>query len=74
MAMIYFSGGTSAEVTNVRGEDPVKFDIPPQSITAFHEAFNRNEMARFSKNGPKHIITRMSMVDGEAVPQIRRGR
>nr|WP_111298646.1 hypothetical protein [Paracoccus saliphilus] len=74
MTTVYFSGGTTAQITNVRGEDPVRFDIPAASVGTFHEAFSRAETLKFSGNGPLYLLKRMSMVDGEAVLQMRRRR
>ncbi|MEQ3642847.1 MAG: hypothetical protein ABNH17_07400 [Paracoccus sp. (in: a-proteobacteria)] len=74
MTTVYFSGGTTAAVTNLRGDDRVRFDIASTSTTTFHSAFSRNETLRFSENGPVYLLTRMSMTEGEAVLQVRRAR
>lgn len=74
MATVYFSGGATAAVSNLNGQDRVRFDIPAASINAFNMAFARNETLRFSENGPDYVLTSMNPTQGEAVLQVRRGR
>lgn len=67
MTTVYFSGGDSAEVVDVQGDNPKTFTIPAASIDAFVKAYLAQKTARFSEGGAEYYLKSMNGNQGVAV-------
>ncbi|TGN49093.1 hypothetical protein E4L95_18530 [Paracoccus liaowanqingii] len=74
MTTVYFSAGKTAEVEDVRGEDPRMFNIPVVSYGAFAEAMTTNQTMKFSEHGEVYVLKQLQVNQGTAVLHVRRGR
>lgn len=72
MATVFFSDGTTAEVEDVRSEDPRTFLIPNASYSTFAEAFAKQATIQFGRGGPVYLLKQMKGNIGTAILQVRR--
>ncbi|RMC35356.1 hypothetical protein [Paracoccus alkanivorans] len=69
MATVFFSGGDTAEITDVQGHDPRTFIIPAASYGTFAEAMSRGDTLKFGEAGEIYLLTQMRGDLGKAVLQ-----
>lgn len=73
MATVYFSNGTTAQVDNVRGDDPRMFTVADnKSFATFMQAFTDQSTLTFAEGGEIYLMTRLVGNHVTAVRQIRR--
>lgn len=72
MATLYFCDGTTAEVENVRGEDPRSFTIPATAYGTLADAMGKGLTLQFGSSGPVYLLIRMSGQEGTAILQVKR--
>ncbi|QDA36012.1 hypothetical protein E4L95_22365 [Paracoccus liaowanqingii] len=72
MTTVYFSGGKTAEVEDVRGENPRTFNIPVSSYSAFAEAMIAKQTLKFSEHGETYLFKQMHVNQGTAILQVSR--